>query len=57
MEEAADKEMFEIDLHGTFNDKGKGHDPGPTFKKIKVHMIFSCNMMVITRGDLSRAGM
>ena len=31
--EAADKEMFEIDLCGTFNNKRKGCDPGPTFKK------------------------
>ena len=54
--EAADKEMFEIDLHGTFNDKGKGCDPGPSFKKMRVHMIFSCKHDGHHKGRLIAGG-
>ena len=34
-------ELAQIDEYETFLDKGKGYNPGPDWKKIKVHMVYA----------------
>jgi hypothetical protein len=34
-------ELSQIDEYKSFIDKGVGYDPGPEFKKIKVHMVYA----------------
>ena len=38
--EAIDKEFQQIDEYNTFEDMGKGHQPGPEYKRIPVHLVF-----------------
>jgi Reverse transcriptase (RNA-dependent DNA polymerase) len=39
-----DAELYEIgcvDEYNVFDDKGKGYNPGPDYKKIRVHMVYA----------------
>ena len=41
-QESVDKELAQIDEYDTFQDKGKGFNPGSGWKKIRVHLVFAC---------------
>ena len=41
-QDAIDLELKQIDDYETFDDKGEGFNPGKDYKKINVHLIFSC---------------
>ncbi len=34
-------ELAQIDEYNSFLDKGKGYDPGPGYKKIRVHLVYA----------------
>ncbi len=40
--DAIDVELAMIDSYNTFTDKGKGFQPSPDYKKIRVHIVFAC---------------
>ena len=40
-QEATDLELAQIDDYKASIDKGKGHKPGPEYKKITVHLVFA----------------
>jgi NAD(P)-dependent dehydrogenase (short-subunit alcohol dehydrogenase family) len=37
-------ELSQIDEYDTFIDKGKGYDPGPGYKRIKVHFVYAVKL-------------
>ena len=40
-QDAISIELHQIDEYDTFTDKGKGFNPGPDYKKIRVHFVFA----------------